>query len=197
VSDPLTNILSLVVACVALAVAVAAAVFAKKQADHTKRQADAADEALTAVAESNDIARRALAEAAAVRELAHREWHQNAQPAVTVSRSRTKAKAGGYELTMETDRDLDSCTLELAEGTPLTKVTGLSVGLTETIFNHNPQVVLRNVKAGTPAHPAMWLAPTADGVTVYLRCTATIAGETWGPTVHLVKIPAKPRIITA
>ena len=40
--------------------------FAKKQADHTKRQADAADEALTAVAESNDIARRALAESAAV-----------------------------------------------------------------------------------------------------------------------------------
>jgi hypothetical protein len=70
--------------------------------------------------------------------------------------------------------------LELAEGTPLTKVTGLSAGLDETIFNHNAQVVLRKVKAGTPAHAAMWLAPTADGVTVNLRCTVTSDGEPGG-----------------
>jgi hypothetical protein len=189
--------LTLVVAGLALVVAVVAAVFTGVQAIQTKRQADAAVAALATSAESNDIARKALAEAAAVRELAHREWHQNAQPAVTVSRSRTKPKAGGYELVVETDRDLDSCTLELAEGTPLTKVTGLSAGLDETIFNHNPQVVLRKVKAGTPAHAALWKAPTADGVTVYLRCTVTIGEETWGPTVHLVKISPRPRIITA
>jgi hypothetical protein len=189
--------LTLVVAGMALVVAVVAAVFTGIQALQTKRQADAAAAALDTASESNDIARKALAEAAAVRELAHREWHQNAQPAVTVGRSRTKPKARGYELMVETDRDLDSCTLELAEGTSLAKVTGLSAGLDETIFNHNPQVVLRNVKAGTPARAAMWLAPTADGVTVYLRCTVTIAEETWGPTVHLVKIMAKPRIIRA
>ncbi len=189
--------LTLVVAGLALVVAVVAAVFTGVQAIHTKRQADAAAAALATSAESNDIARQALAEAAAVRDLAHREWHQNARPAVTVSRSRAKPKAGGYELTVETDRDLDSCTLELAEGTPLTKVTGLSAGLDETIFNHNPQVVLRKVKAGTPAHAAMWLAPAADGAKVYLRCTVTIDGETWGPTVHLVEVLPRPRIFTA
>jgi hypothetical protein len=87
--------LTLVVAGLALVGAVVAAVFTGVQAIHTKRQADAAAAALAASAESNDIARKALAEAATVRELAHREWQQNAQPAVTVSRSRTKPKAGG------------------------------------------------------------------------------------------------------
>ncbi|MEU4290930.1 hypothetical protein AB0E63_22110 [Kribbella sp. NPDC026596] len=57
-------------------------------------------------------------------------------------------------------------------------MTGLGVTLDETIFNHEPQVVLRPVKAGAPVHPAMWLTPSADGATLYLRCTVAIGDET-------------------
>lgn len=189
-SDPVFNIVSAVIAIVALVVAAAAVRYAKKQAD-------AAEAARRAADDSNDIARKALAEAAAVRELAHREWHKNARPALTVSLGRGRAKPGGYELTVETDQDLDKCVLELAEGTKLTEVTGLSAGLTEAMFNHNPKVDLRAVKAGTPRPAALWLDPAADGVTVYLRCTATIGDETWGPIVQEVKIPVKTRVNTS
>jgi hypothetical protein len=48
VRDSWTDIVSLVVACVALVVAAAAAGFAKKQADHTRRQAAPAATATSA-----------------------------------------------------------------------------------------------------------------------------------------------------
>ncbi|MFD7161272.1 hypothetical protein ACFV9C_42270 [Kribbella sp. NPDC059898] len=181
----------------ALVVAGLAAAYAAKQAKEAKRQADAAVDAVKRADESNDIAREALAEAAAVRELARREWHRGAQPTVTVRLGRKRAKPRGYELLVETDQDLDSCSLEFAAGTPLTEATGLSAGLAETIFNYNPQVVLGRVTAGTTARPALWLSPSADGVTVRLRCTVTIGENTWGPTVSEVKIPAKARIISS
>jgi hypothetical protein len=73
-------------------------------------------------------------------------------------------------------------------------VTGLSAGLTEALFNHNSAVDLRTVKAGTAAHPAIWLASAADGATVQLRCTVKIGEESWGPLVREVKIPAATRI---
>ncbi|MFI6675250.1 hypothetical protein [Kribbella sp. NPDC050470] len=193
----MTDVVSSAVAFVALGVAVIALVYARKQAREAKRQADAAADAVKVAGESNEIAREALDESAAVRELAHREWHRNAQPAVTVRLGRKRAKPRGCELLVETDQDLDTCTLELAEGTSLTEATGLNAGLTETIFNHNPQVVLRRVKVGTTARPALWLSPTSGAVTVKLRSTVTIGENTWGPSVHEIKVLAKPRIVTA
>ncbi|MFD7161221.1 hypothetical protein ACFV9C_42015 [Kribbella sp. NPDC059898] len=186
-SDLVFNIVSALLALVAIVVAARAT-------RHAKRQADAAEAAQAVAATSNEIARKALAEAAAVRELAHREWHGNATPGLTVRLGEGRAEPGGYELIVETDKDLDSCVLELAEGTEPTEVAGLSAGLTEAMFGHNPEVNLRTMKAGTPKRPAIWLTPTADGVTVYLRCTVTIGEETWGPIVHEIKIPAPARV---
>ncbi|MFK4088998.1 hypothetical protein ACI2LF_33090 [Kribbella sp. NPDC020789] len=59
-------------------------------------------------------------------------------------------------------------------------MTGLGIDITESIFNHDPQVRLGKVKAGIPRHPALWLADQASGATVYLRVTVKIGDETWG-----------------
>ena len=67
----------------------------------------------------------------------------------------------------------------------------------QTIGAHRIQTSPGRLKAGTTARPALWLSPTADGVTDRLRCTVTIGENTWGPVVSEVKILAKPRIVTA
>jgi predicted cobalt transporter CbtA len=180
----------------AVVVAIVAAVFTGIQAVETKRARRAAELQAAAARHANEIANRALQEAAMANAIADKGRHRQMRPAVTVELGR-EVTGGGYELVfISLNDDIESGTVSLLDGWQ-SAIAGISSSTSSP--NIGALAELPATPAGVPATLGIWLhqPENAYGKEIKMRCIVTTADGTWKLPAHSVRFqhpPASPRV---
>ncbi|WP_166678056.1 hypothetical protein [Kribbella kalugense] len=177
-------------------VATAAAIFTGIQAIETKRARRASEIQAAAAQHSNEIAERAVQEAAQANMLADKDRHRRMTPTVLVELGRETA-GGGYELVfISPNDDIEAGTVSLIDGWQ-SAVAGISTSTSSPVIGASAS--LPATSAGIPAVLGIWLNQPEDayGKEIKMRCTVTTADGTWDLPAHTVRFeqpPASPQV---